>query len=1038
MMKKLLSLIFVALLLVPVVVGFVDPDFNTPQDRIGLKVPRMYAQALFDTRYYKAFDHYYNDSFSLRSPLVYAKRWVDYNIFRMTDSAAIHVGNDGWLYTRGSIEDLRKEACGQEDDARQLALKLYALEKIIKASGRRFFFMVVPSKSTIYPEFTGYVPQHQVCNRSRYDLLLEATDGLPLKNFVRLDPLLKEAKSGHALLYDKTGVHWNGMGAMVAAEGIQRQMAENPRKKVAVKYTPVDGVNSGEIQRQLMGYKNAPEDKPISQFSGSGQSAHPIGIVYGDKSMPEMRPYFQQLFRRFDLIRSHRLPSKILAEDLRKYEVILLATAESDLEDLEIDIGRLLAIFKSDVPMTGRQTVDLQSATAVSDISLELGKSGLEIKSVGGASVFALQSLPISAENTFRLLKLSIAAPHPDIMTIRYLVGHSHKFDKVLKKGDNRIYLPLPVQKPAAIQIRPGTRPGVFRLRSAEIIEFSGKPDHEDQHQPWLVVTDSELEEDLPEPKPELVSNVEPELFNSEIHQLAPTAVLDMAELKSDKHSNNSDTFDLSADALDRSENPLAKADPDKSAVARPADSSIMEPNKRADKTNNGPIIQEPKKPSATKTASITVTDFADGRIFQRSGRGANIVVSGSYSGLPGAIEARVVRDRTHDAVVTWNVIDLSPRNGIYVGIIPDVPQGGWYNIQVRNSEVPDVIIGGSHRWGVGILVACLGQSNMKEWFHTGTDLMAHPLVRKYNGKKWSKLGRQGNAAIAFGNQIIGRLGVPVGLLDFSVNGSGLRKEANWGTGYWEDTSRHSIYSRFVAGVSTVGGAVEFVIWIQGEADAARGTVTEEEYRTSLESFISKQVRGDIENGSHRRFLPFLVVAMVKRPGGKDDPHQAVRNAQYRVAENMADCYLAATTLDLKNKGRQHLADSAYLTMGYRVAQTVLFVLGEEAYHRGPSIAGARLIDSRTIDVNLEHRGGTDITPDSDMTGWEVLANGASMPLTRVFRHDSQTIRIELGRPVAQKFLIRYLYGAMPDTVRPVVDNSAMVLPLEEGQFEVN
>jgi hypothetical protein len=72
------------------------------------------------------------------------------------------------------------------------------------------------------------------------------------------------------------------------------------------------------------------------------------------------------------------------------------------------------------------------------------------------------------------------------------------------------------------------------------------------------------------------------------------------------------------------------------------------------------------------------------------------------------------------------------------------------------------------------------------------------------------------------------------------------------------------------------------------------------------------------------------------------------------------------------------------------------------------------------------------------MTGWEVLASDTSVPLTKVFRHDPQTIRIVLERPLAQKTMIRYLYGAMPDTTRPVVDNSAMSLPLEEGQSEVN
>jgi hypothetical protein len=177
---------------------------------------------------------------------------------------------------------------------------------------------------------------------------------------------------------------------------------------------------------------------------------------------------------------------------------------------------------------------------------------------------------------------------------------------------------------------------------------------------------------------------------------------------------------------------------------------------------------------------------------------------------------------------------------------------------------------------------------------------------------------------------------------------------------------------------------------------------------------------------------------MVKRPGGKDEPHQAIRNAQYQVVEKIPDCYLAATTLDLKNQGRQHLSTGAYLKMGNRVAQSVLYIMGEETYHRGPAIAGAKQIDPRTIDVRVEHRGGTSIIPVSEMTGWEVLANGISVPLAKVFRHDPQTIRIVLERPLVQKARIRYLYGAMPDTTRSVLDNSAMSLPLEEGQTEVN
>jgi len=59
------------------------------------------------------------------------------------------------------------------------------------------------------------------------------------------------------------------------------------------------------------------------------------------------------------------------------------------------------------------------------------------------------------------------------------------------------------------------------------------------------------------------------------------------------------------------------------------------------------------------------------------------------------------------------------------------------------------------------------------------------------------------------------------------------------------------------------------------------------------------------------------------------------------------------------------------------------------------------------------------------------------LPVAEVYRHDPQTIRIVLERPFAGEAKIRYLYGAMPDATKPVLDNSAMSLPLEEYQSEI-
>jgi hypothetical protein len=446
------------------------------------------------------------------------------------------------------------------------------------------------------------------------------------------------------------------------------------------------------------------------------------------------------------------------------------------------------------------------------------------------------------------------------------------------------------------------------------------------------------------------------------------------------------------------------------------------------------PVLETPAQPAVNPTDAIpdlTLTDIEQGRIFQRRGKDADIVVTGTYTGASGPVEARVVADGSDVPVVPWTVVDGSPEKGLFTGIIRQVPQGGWYRLQVRSGITPRVIKAGRSRWGVGMLIACIGQSNMREWFYTGSDHQPSPLVMLYREGQWLEPMTAGNGALAAGNRLAAALKIPVGLLDYSVNGSGLTAKAEWGTGFWLDTGPGGIYRRWVDGVNTTGGSVEYVVWMQGEADAARGTVSREEYRTALERLVDDQIRLDIKNGSARPQLPFLIIPLVKRPTGKNTSCQWIRSAQMDALKTIDECHLAALSLDLENRGRQHLAPASYTTLGIRTAQTILYLLGKAAYHRGPAVTAVTRESDRTVDIAIRHRGGTDFTPGSSVTGFEVLAGEQLLPIAAASRRDSSTIRIELEDAVAVDFSVRYLYGAHPDTSNPVRDNTELRLPLE-------
>ena len=116
----------------------------------------------------------------------------------------------------------------------------------------------------------------------------------------------------------------------------------------------------------------------------------------------------------------------------------------------------------------------------------------------------------------------------------------------------------------------------------------------------------------------------------------------------------------------------------------------------------------------------IYLTDVEDGRIFQRDENGLyDLEIGGGTNGFHGAVEARVVMDGTSEEVVPWRVIDRDSSDGVFSGSIKNVPQGGWFNIQVRAENDGSSVVSGKSKFGVGALVLTAGQSHIDLWFES-------------------------------------------------------------------------------------------------------------------------------------------------------------------------------------------------------------------------------------------------------------------------------------------------------------------------------
>jgi uncharacterized membrane protein YjfL (UPF0719 family) len=160
-----------------------------------------------------------------------------------------------------------------------------------------------------------------------------------------------------------------------------------------------------------------------------------------------------------------------------------------------------------------------------------------------------------------------------------------------------------------------------------------------------------------------------------------------------------------------------------------------------------------------SSTSDIKLFDFDNKSIIRRSGTSAAITVRGAYDGTPTGIEARVVQHGTSTEAVGWTALGSATiANGFFSGTI-SVPQGGWYNVQVRFANETGVVSNGANKLGVGIIVGLTGQSNMSNW-NLYTDVVSTSDLSARQ-TALGKLDAAGNGIITASNTIVSALGVP-------------------------------------------------------------------------------------------------------------------------------------------------------------------------------------------------------------------------------------------------------------------------------------
>jgi alginate O-acetyltransferase complex protein AlgJ len=195
---------------------------------------RLAAQPQFSWRkpwdYLKKYEDYFNDHFGFRSQLLYHHNRLTVRLFDTSPTDKVIVGRQGWLFmgretkTRNELDYFRSLRLFAPEELRHWRNMLRQRRAWLSSRGIFYIFLVVPNKSTIYPEF---MPRNirRLGSFSRLDQLLAALR--QEKDFPVLDirETLWRAKKKF-MVYNKTDSHWNELGAYFAFEKIMGKLAE--------------------------------------------------------------------------------------------------------------------------------------------------------------------------------------------------------------------------------------------------------------------------------------------------------------------------------------------------------------------------------------------------------------------------------------------------------------------------------------------------------------------------------------------------------------------------------------------------------------------------------------------------------------------------------------------------------------------------------------------------------------------------------------------------------------------------------------------
>jgi hypothetical protein len=216
--------VFAALLLFPAVLIDTKGTVSEEEHRKLAEFPSIRTEdGQGNDRWQTEFSDYLYDRIGWRRPFISTASAIKLGAFRLSPNEMVHVGRDGWyFYTyENNIEIGRGAYLFSDDWLSIMAENQQDLRNYYREKGVPYYFMPVPGKPSVYPEFIGggdFAPGLTLIDQVT-QTLREKTD-VPVVEVK--DALLRNKEKGRLFL--KQDFHWDALGSYSAYACILEEM----------------------------------------------------------------------------------------------------------------------------------------------------------------------------------------------------------------------------------------------------------------------------------------------------------------------------------------------------------------------------------------------------------------------------------------------------------------------------------------------------------------------------------------------------------------------------------------------------------------------------------------------------------------------------------------------------------------------------------------------------------------------------------------------------------------------------------------------